>query len=96
MAPGAKRTTDHATIRRWVEARGGRPASVAGTQRSGEEAGILRIDFPDRGHDEKLTPISWDEFFQKFEESRLAFLYQNDTSNGRLSRFSRFVSRSAK
>ncbi len=25
----------------------------------------------------KLEPISWEEFFDKFEESELAFLYQD-------------------
>ncbi len=39
-------TTDHETIRKWVEERGGYPASVKGTPEKGERAGLLRIDFP--------------------------------------------------
>jgi hypothetical protein len=85
-------TTDHDTIRRWVEERGGRPAAVKGTGNGGD-AGILRIDFPGRGDDEALQEISWDEFFDKFEESNLAFLYQDTTKGGAESRFSKFVRR---
>jgi hypothetical protein len=89
----AKTTTDHETIRRWVEERGGRPVSVQGTERKGEDAGILRIDFPGRGTDEGFTELSWDEFFQKFDREQLAFLYQEETKGGDESRFFKFVQR---
>lgn len=92
MAGESKTTTDHETIRRWVEERGGRPATVKGTE-EGDEAGVLRIDFPGYGDDEKLQPISWEEFFQKFEEKQLAFLYQEETSEGKESRFFKFIRR---
>lgn len=91
MSGSAKTTTDHETIRRWVEERGGHPATVAGTHR-GEEAGVLRIDFEGDGRDDKLEEISWDTFFEKFEESNLAFLYQ-DEQGGKPSRFFKLVSR---
>lgn len=84
----AKTTTDHEEIRRWVEERGGRPVSVEGTERGREHAGILRIDFPGQGVDEGLEPISWEDFFGKFEEKELAFLYQEGES-----RFFKFVRR---
>ena len=85
-------TTDHDTIRRWVEERGGRPAAVKGTG-AGDDAGVLRIDFPGQGDEESLEPLSWDDFFQKFEDNRLAFLYQEKTADGSESRFSKFVQR---
>ena len=88
----SQRTTDHDTIRRWAEERGGRPASVAATH-SDDDAGILRIDFEDDEKDEGLQTISWDDFFQKFEESELAFLYQDETRSGGTSRFFKFVRR---
>ncbi len=91
MAGESKTTTNHDEIRRWVEKRGGRPATVKGTGNG--EAGILRIDFPGRGEDEQLEPISWEDFFDKFEESNLAFVYQETTSDGDESRFSKLVSR---
>lgn len=93
MAGKSHTTTDHDTIRRWIEERGGRPATVRGTERGGEDAGILRVDFPGRGEDQKLEPLEWDEFFQKFDEADLAFLYQDETKSGDTSRFFKFVSR---
>jgi hypothetical protein len=82
----AKRTRDHETIRRWAEERGGRPTMVEGTQ-------ILRIDFddPDGRQDEKLKPVSWDEFFRVFDDRDLEFLYQERTHDGGISRFYKFV-----
>ncbi|HET7369567.1 MAG TPA: hypothetical protein VFK45_01865 [Gammaproteobacteria bacterium] len=93
MAGESHTTTDHNTIRRWAEARDGLPATVRGTEAGGEHAGILRIEFPGVGNDEKLEQIGWDEFFDKFEESDLAFLYQDETKGGDTSRFFKFVSR---
>jgi hypothetical protein len=85
---GSRTTTDHDEIRSWAEARGGRPARVADT---GDEGGILRIDF--REPDEGLEEIDWDTFFGVFEDRRLAFLFQDETAGGETSRFNRFVSR---
>lgn len=87
-----KTTTDHNTIRHWVEERGGKPATVKSTK-SGGEAGLLRIDFPGYSGEETLEPIDWDTFFEKFEESKLAFLHQDQTADGQTSRFCKFVSR---
>lgn len=92
MAGETKSTTDHEEIRKWVEERGGQPASVKGTGGK-DEPGILRIDFPGYGEDDDLEPISWDEFFEKFDEKNLKFLYQDKMSSGETSRFFKFVSR---
>ncbi len=86
----SKQTTDHDEIRRWVEERDGRPATVRGTAERGEEAGLLRIKFRD---DEDLEEIEWKEFFDKFDEEKLAFLYQEQTADGDESRFFKFVER---
>jgi hypothetical protein len=85
-------TTDHDEIRRWAEERGGRPATVAGTEAGGEDAGVLRIDFPG-GEEDRLEEISWDEFFRKFDDENLAFLYQEQVKDGGESRFHKFVNR---
>ena len=86
----AQVTTDHATIRKWAEAREGRPASVKGTGKG--EAGVLRIDFePEQA--EGLELISWDDFFAKFDEEKLGFLHQDKTADGSISRFHKFVDR---
>jgi hypothetical protein len=87
----AMQTTDHDEIRRWVEARDGQPATVKGTgDRGGEHAGLLRIAFTD---DEDLEPVSWDDFFDKFDQEKLAFLHQDKTKDGATSRFFKFVER---
>ncbi|MGV3539756.1 MAG: hypothetical protein ACO1OQ_08095, partial [Rufibacter sp.] len=44
---------------------------------SGAEAGLLRINFSGYAED-NLEEISWEEFFEKFEEKKLAFLYQDE------------------
>jgi hypothetical protein len=85
-------TIDHGEIREWVEARGGFPATVMGTEKKSEGAGLLRIDFPGYSGKGTLERIEWDEFFEKFEESKLAFLF-DDKKN---SRFSKFVARKGK
>lgn len=84
----AHATTDHDVIRKWAEEREGRPATVETTAEGGH-AGILRIDFGPK--EEALSEISWDEFFRKFDESKLAFLHQDRTKDGQLSRFHKFV-----
>lgn len=90
MGHESKTTTDHDEIRKWAESRGGRPAAVASTH-GGKDPGIIRIAFQD--DKESLDDISWDELFAKFEENKLAFLYQDQTKDGEVSRFFKFVKR---
>ena len=90
MASG-ETTTDHETIRKWAEARGGRPAHVKRTG-GGDDPGILRFDFGEP--EDSLEEISWEEFFEKFEENKLALLYQDKTADGKTSRFFKLVRRS--
>lgn len=73
----AKATIDHDEIRRWAEGKGGKPAAVDRTHQGGD-VGIIRIMFPDNRQSEhqSLVEISWDEFFEQFEESQLALLYE--------------------
>ena len=84
----AKTTTDHDEIRRWVEANNGHPARVKGT----EPGGLLRIDFDEP--EESLEEISWEEFFELFEQNNLAFLYQEE-SNGGANRFNKLIDRTS-
>ena len=87
----SQKTTDHDQIKSWVEERDGHPATVSDTK-SGDEPGMIRIEFPN-GDSDGLEKISWEAFFDKFEESNLAFLYQEKTSNGEKSRFCKLVNR---
>lgn len=86
----AKRTTDHDEIRAWVERRGGKPAHVKSTGK-GDDVGVLRIDFPGYTGENTLEEISWEQFFEAFDENELAFLYQDEGD----SRFNKLVSRSS-
>jgi hypothetical protein len=92
MTQESKKTTDHDEIRKWVEARGGVPATVRSTGRK-DEPGVLRIQFQEQESGDSLEEISWDDFFEKFEEQKLAFLYQDETKQGKTSRFFKFVNR---
>lgn len=95
MAPQESTTaTDHDVIRAWAEDRGGRPARVRDSETEGgdpQEGGVLRIAFEDDTDD--LEDISWDEFFEIFDSRTRAFLYQEETADGGISRFCKFVSR---
>lgn len=56
---------------------------------------MIRLEFPSapQSNDDSLQEISWDEFFEKFDESNLALVYQDRTSDGQKSNFNKLVSR---
>jgi hypothetical protein len=85
-------TTDHDRIRQWVEERGGQPACVRGTG-DADDVGLLRIDFPGYTGAESLQPISWDEFFDKFDQRKLAFLHRQQSHDGGQSYFNKLIDR---
>jgi hypothetical protein len=53
------------------------------------QIGIIRLMFPSSPYDDHhdLVPISWDEFFDQFQDRGLAFVFEDD------SRFNKLVSR---
>lgn len=79
-------------IRRWAEERGAKPTCVKRTGGS-NDVGIIRLDFPGYSGEESLQEISWDDWFEKFEESNLALLVQDTTVGGQKSNFNKLVSR---
>ena len=85
-------TTDHKKIQQWVEERDGHPARVKGTE-SKNSPGLLRIDYAGFSGEDSLEEISWEEFFEGFDKNGLAFLYQDKTADGKLSRFSKLIDR---
>jgi hypothetical protein len=87
-----RRTTDHDEIRAFAEARGGHPSRVRGTEK-GPGAGLLRLDFPGGRGADQLEEISWEEFFETFDDNGLELIYQERTASGRPSRFAKFVRR---
>jgi hypothetical protein len=81
MVLAVQTTADHCEIRRWVEEHGDKPASVRENE-NGDHAGMSRIDFPVGAGEDVLEHISWDDWFEKFEASELAFLYQKEKASG--------------
>lgn len=90
MASESKTTNNHTIIKKWVEAHKGKPAVVESTDNQ-QGGGFLRINFP--GYEEdNLKEISWEKFFDIFDEHQLKLLYQDQTEDGTESRFYKFVS----
>lgn len=85
-------TTDHDEIRKWAEERGAKPATVKNTT-GDDDVGIIRLDFPGYSGEGSLEEISWEQFFEKFEEAELALIIQDATAEGERSNFNKFVSR---
>ncbi|MBC7277196.1 hypothetical protein [Nocardioides sp.] len=92
MGSKSHTTTDHDEIRTWVEQHDGTPATVAGTG-GDSEPGVLRIDFPSGAGQDRLDHVSWEDWFAKFEEEKLSFLYQEEKADGDDSTFFKLVSR---
>lgn len=88
----SRTTTDHETIRKWAEERGGHPVAVKDTRRE-DETGIIRIDFPGYSGESSLEEITWDEFFDKFDDSDLELVYEEETPKGEKSNFNKLVKR---
>lgn len=91
MANLSKTTNDHEEIQKWAEERGGKPSHVKSTG-STDDIGVLRIDFPGYSGQGSLEEISWDQFFEKFDERGLSLIYQEETAGGERSNFNKIVS----
>lgn len=89
----SNQTHDHKKIQQWTERRGVIPAKIKGTGK-GQDESVLRIHFPKNSDaDDNFEEISWDDFFEKFDESKLDFLYQDQKKDGEESTFHKFVNR---
>jgi hypothetical protein len=84
--------TDHDEIREWAEDRDAKPSCVKGTG-GGDDVGMIRLDFPGYSGEQSLQEISWDEWFEKFDDSELALLVQDETASGEKSNFNKLVKR---
>jgi hypothetical protein len=76
-------TTDHKMIRQWAGRWHARPATMKGRDAEPAEGkptagGVLRIRFPKDPDEKSLQPISWDEFFRRFEAEHLALEYLDE------------------
>jgi hypothetical protein len=91
---GSHSLIDHDAIQQWAEDRGATPACVKKTGGKGD-IGMIRLNFPGFSGEESLQPISWDEWFEQFDESNLALIVQETTAGGQKSNFNKLVKRSA-
>jgi len=82
--------TDHKSIQEWAEKRGARPACVKGTG-GGKDPGMIRLDFEGYSGEDSLSPISWEEWFRKFDESDLALVVEE--AGGHAPNFNKLVRR---
>jgi len=80
-------TRSHEVIRRWAEQRGAKPAAVEGSWHGGRP-GVLRFDFPGYGG-RRLQEVSWDQWFDTFDQRSLVFLFQEQKRDGTDSNFFR-------
>lgn len=80
----------HLVIKKWIDERGGQPALLV-SSKGKKEPIPLAVDFGEDANN--LVPLSWDEFFRIFEEDMLDFQYQEETEDGTISRFFKFVVR---
>ena len=79
-----KLTADHAEIKRWVEQHGGCPALIPVAE--GRDRLAVAFDRAD------CEPLSWEDFFERFDREALAFVYSPD-ANGEGVRSAKLVSR---
>src|SRR5690242_18926507 len=94
MPPKAssKVLTDHDEIKRWAEQRGAKPSAVRRTG-GGEDIGMIWLAYPGYSGADSLAEVSWDDWFDKFDESNLALVAQEKRARGQSSNFNKLVSR---
>ena len=58
-------------------------------------SGIIRLEFPGapNARDDALEEISWEEFFERFDDASLALLHQEETASGEKSNFNKLIGR---
>lgn len=83
-------TQDHDEIIAWVQRRSGYAAAVTGAHRHAAadvepEIGVLRVGFPGYASEEALEPLSWDAFFETFDDSGATFYYYEQEPDGTVS-----------
>lgn len=88
MYGDSKITSLHDEIRTWVKARGGKPEIITSHTNNKRQ---LKIEFNNHKPSDTHHAISWEEFFNFFDNNNLLFLYQETTLAGVQSRFYKFI-----
>jgi hypothetical protein len=89
MFAQGKATTDPVLIKKWAEVRHASPAVVRRFTGDGTEL-ILSFSFSDNGADEVVHSLSWEEFFEKFNQQRLVFVYDDNDLTQNANRYFTF------
>lgn len=84
--------TDHDEIKEWAEARKAQPACVKGTEGKGGSC-LLRLDFPGYSGEQSLETIPWDQWFDVFDDRKLALIVEDKMADGKPGNFNKLVSR---
>lgn len=93
---GTKITFDHKTIQSWSENRKAIPVKL---KNEDEPIEALKIEFPEEHRKHKkndnleIAHLTWKEFFEEFEEEKLAFQYLEEDVDGKKSKFFRVIYR---
>jgi len=91
MTQKTNKTTEHSTIKKWAESRGGKPSVVL---KNGIQTENIRLSIPGTESDkEDLQEISWTEWFNLFEENQLELIYQIEDDKGNPNNFYQLVKR---
>ena len=77
--PVSEPTTDHTEIRHWAQKHNAVPVEVLPDHIDSEPA-TLRLVLTAQAKSPELKQISWDEFFIKFDELGLTFVYDNGST----------------
>ena len=89
MFAQGKATTDPSLIKKLAEARRASPAIIRKVTNDGIEM-VLSFLFPDIKIDEVATRLTWEEFFEKFDQQRLVFVYDDSERSQNASRYFTF------
>ena len=79
-------TIEHEQIRNWAESRGARPVIREATG----DGPAPSIRFPEEDNGKE---VSWSEWLHCFENGQWAFIWEDRTPDGQVSRFWRLVPR---
>lgn len=77
--PISEPTTDHSEIRHWALKHKAVPVEVLPDHVDSEPA-TLRFLLPEQSRHLGFSQISWEEFFVKFDELGLTFVYDKDST----------------
>lgn len=87
------KTTNHQTIEHWVTNRNGKPIRLR-EENNDPGLGPIAIYFPDiKDKADNAEEIPWTEFFDFFEDKKLAFFYKENEADGSVSYYYRIENR---